>query len=148
MTRWGTLTMTRTENPGALRNSLDLPTLWLESAPCPSVSGPVRPLRQLLWAALGPLEGPILRESVHSCPRAPGGACVLLAPHPKTRPFLAPPALVVSHDDSDPIGAARHAVHRHRPVSPLRRAARRLVELLGHGIDVRAKQALEPRLRL
>src|SRR3954468_352170 len=29
-------------NPGSLRDSLDLPNLWLESAPCPSVSGPVR----------------------------------------------------------------------------------------------------------
>src|SRR4051812_9971796 len=30
-------------NPGSLRDSLDLPSLWLESAPCPLVSGPVRP---------------------------------------------------------------------------------------------------------
>jgi hypothetical protein len=29
-------------NPGSLRDSLDWPSLWLESAPCPLVSGRVR----------------------------------------------------------------------------------------------------------
>src|SRR3954467_12438192 len=42
MTRRRTLTRTRRKNPGALRDSLDLPTFWLESAPCPTVSGRVR----------------------------------------------------------------------------------------------------------
>src|SRR5438309_7164688 len=31
----------------SLRDSLDLPSLWLKSAPCPLVSGPVRPSRPL-----------------------------------------------------------------------------------------------------
>src|SRR3954469_25196960 len=34
---------------GSLRDSLDVPSLSLESAPCPLVSGPVRPSRHL-WS--------------------------------------------------------------------------------------------------
>src|SRR4051812_43133876 len=34
--------MISTENHGSSRDSRDLPSLWLESAPCPSVSGLVR----------------------------------------------------------------------------------------------------------
>src|SRR5207245_1159249 len=40
-------------NPGSLCDSLALPSLWLESAPCPSVSGPVRPSRPL-WSSAVP----------------------------------------------------------------------------------------------
>ena len=39
-------------NPGSLRDSLDLPSLSLESVPCPSVSGPVRPSRHFWFPSL------------------------------------------------------------------------------------------------
>src|SRR4051812_10461903 len=39
-------------NPGSLRDSLDLPSLWLESVPCPLVSGLVRPSRHLCSSAV------------------------------------------------------------------------------------------------